>query len=637
MIILNHKAILLCLVASIFFACSPQATENALSDSTEVTTMLRPSDGMQMVFVKGTSFGLSERGRSGAGSHQVTLDSFWIDQTEVTNEQFARCVADGRCRAPTTCSWGEPTYGDDAYTDHPVICVTRDMASTYCEWAGGRLPTEAEWDYAARGPERNAYPWGSDADHARLNSCDASCPHTDVRFAEYDDGYAQTSPVGSFPDGASWCGALDMAGNVWEWVSDWYEPYSRSDQVNPTGPETGSEGIIRGGSWYEDLEFGSVDHRHPYEPRAYIHLIGFRCVVEADQVSQLPTTQPEITAIPEFVGPVDELIQAMDELGEADQFSGAVLIAQEGQPVYQAAFGLADRSSETPNQTDTLFNLGSMNKMFTAVAVMQLVEQGQLSLEGTIGEYWPDYPNQEVAERVTIHQLLTHTAGMGDVFEGDFFSTPPDQLRTLEGYLPLFVDDPLQFEPGAQFGYSNEGYLVLGILIEKVTGQTYWDYVAEHLYQPSGMFHTGPSDLGIEMPNRAIGYTTFDTQGHDTGILSDNTPLMPIKGTSAGGGYSTVEDLLAFSEALLNNQLLSPETTELLTEGKIEVREGIQYAYGIFDKRIGGRRVVGHTGGAPGVCNFLEMFLDSGYTIIVLSNSDQDCSAVMEILWEQPW
>jgi CubicO group peptidase (beta-lactamase class C family) len=278
-----------------------------------------------------------------------------------------------------------------------------------------------------------------------------------------------------------------------------------------------------------------------------------------------------------------------------------------------------------------------MDKMFTAVAVLQLVEQGQLSLEAAISNYWPDYPNPEVANTVTLQHLLTHTAGMGDVFEGDFFTTPADQLRSLDGYLPLFVDEPLQFEPGTQFAYSNEGYIILGLIIERVTGGTYWEYVRENIFQPSGMTHTGAIDLGTEAPNRAIGYTSVDAEGNQTGEMTDHTPLMPIVGTSAGGGYSTVGDLLAFSNALLGNQLLSPESTALALTGQVEVRDGIQYAYGFFDKLIGGQRVVGHTGGAPGVCNFMEMFLDTGYTVIVLSNSDQDCSIVMERLWENPF
>jgi len=361
--------------------------------------------------------------------------------------------------------------------------------------------------------------------------------------------------------------------------------------------------------------------------------------------TQPPTAAPTASATspavatdtPAPVTAVDELVNAIADLGTMGQFAGAVLIAEDGTPVYIAAYGLASRSPDVLNQTDTKFNLGSMNKMFTAVAILQLVEQGRLSLDGRISDYLPDYPNQEVAGQVTIQHLLVHTSGMGDCFEGDFFTTPRDQLRTVEGYLPLFVDDSLQFEPGTQFAYSNEGYIVLGLIIEEVTGQSYWDYVMENIYLPSGMSETDAYELDTEVPNRAIGYTTQDAEGNETGVLADNTPLMPIKGTPAGGGYSTVEDLLNFSNALLGYRLLSPESTELLLEGKVEVRRGIEYAYGFFDKTVGGQRVVGHTGGAPGVCTFMEMFFDSGYTVIVLSNTDQGCSPVLEFLWEHPF
>ena len=358
-----------------------------------------------------------------------------------------------------------------------------------------------------------------------------------------------------------------------------------------------------------------------------------------------PTPTPEPTATPPAPTPptpasgaiASQLIDTIEGLGATGQFSGAALLALDGEPVFAKAYGLACRDPEQANQVDTKFDLGSMGKMFTAVAILQLVERGALSLEGRIVDVLPDYPNQEVAEQVTIHHLLTHTAGMGDCFEGEFFSTPKAQLRTLEGYLPLFVDDPLQFEPGAQWAYSNEGYIVLGLIIEQVTGQSYWDYVGENILEPSGMADTGAYDQDAEVPNRAIGYTMFDAEGNDTGSLAENTPLMPVVGTSAGGSFSTVEDLLRFANALLSYRLLSPESTELLLGCKVEIREGRQYAYGFFDRTIRGQRVVGHGGGAPGVCTMMDIFVDSGYTVIVLSNSDQDCYPVLEFLGQHPF
>ena len=247
-------------------------------------TEIRPADGMTMVHVPGGEFKMG-RSRGADRAHTVALDSFWIDQTEVTNDHYRRCVEAGACRAPTECSWGEPTYKDASKADHPVLCVSWQSAGNYCRWAGGRLPTEAEWEYAARGPDSAVYPWGDEFDGTRLNSCDANCPHEDQRVTDYDDRHAMTAPVGSYPGGTSWCGALDMAGNAWEWVADWHGPHPRTRQTNPTGPDSGSERIIRGGSWFDYNEYGFLraDNRHPYEPRAADYLVGFRCMVPAGE------------------------------------------------------------------------------------------------------------------------------------------------------------------------------------------------------------------------------------------------------------------------------------------------------------------------------------------------------------------
>ena len=241
----------------------------------------RPADGMTMVYVPGGQFRMGRMWRLEALAHRVVLEAFYIDETEVTNAHYSRCVAAGVCRAPVACSWGEPTYTDAAKADHPVVCVTWQDASDYCAWTGARLPTEAEWEYAARGPESWRYPWGDVLDGQRLNACDVACPHEDMREVSVDDGHPKTSPVGVFPEGASWCGALDMAGNVWEWVADWYSRYPLMRQANPTGPADGSEHIIRGGSWFDNDAHGFLraDNRHPFEPRASNDLIGFRCAI----------------------------------------------------------------------------------------------------------------------------------------------------------------------------------------------------------------------------------------------------------------------------------------------------------------------------------------------------------------------
>ena len=210
--------------------------------------------------------------------HPVVLDGFWLDRTEVTNGQYERCVEAGGCTPPvergsyTRSSY----YGDDAYRDYPVIWVTQQQAADYCAWAGARLPTEAEWEYAARGPEGRLFPWGDAFDGQRLNYCDANCT-LGPNDPTFDDGYADTAPVGSFPAGASWCGALDMAGNVREWVADWYGPDPAERQETPTGPAAGELRVPRGGSWLDAPHGARTAQRGGSAPDYARYKEGFRC------------------------------------------------------------------------------------------------------------------------------------------------------------------------------------------------------------------------------------------------------------------------------------------------------------------------------------------------------------------------
>jgi formylglycine-generating enzyme required for sulfatase activity len=197
----------------------------------------------------------------------VTLDGFWLDQTEVTNAQYSLCVEAGDCR-PSRLA-GDPAYNQAGY---PVAGIPWQDAATYCVWAGGRLPTEAEWEYAARGSEGRVYPWGDEFDCAGGNFGD--------EITGCDDGYAGPAPVGRFPGGSSWCGALDMAGNAWEWVADAYGAYSAEDQTNPTGPADGDERILRGGSWAYYPPFLRAAHRYPVPRTADYLAVGFRCAIQ---------------------------------------------------------------------------------------------------------------------------------------------------------------------------------------------------------------------------------------------------------------------------------------------------------------------------------------------------------------------
>jgi formylglycine-generating enzyme required for sulfatase activity len=211
--------------------------------------------------------------------HIVYLDAYWIDKTEVSNVQYAMCVADsGACTKPANnYSLTRDSYYDNSqYADYPVTFVSWDQAVAYCAWAGRRLPTEAEWENSARGPEGSIYPWGNSFDGTLANYCDANC-QTDWKDSSFDDGYTDTSPVGEFSGGASIYGVLDMAGNVYEWVADWYGPYSQDYQTNPTGPTTGLEKIMRGGSWGDDPAHARSSVRSPINTDNWLNFVGFRC------------------------------------------------------------------------------------------------------------------------------------------------------------------------------------------------------------------------------------------------------------------------------------------------------------------------------------------------------------------------
>ena len=301
---------------------------------------------------------------------------------------------------------------------------------------------------------------------------------------------------------------------------------------------------------------------------------------------------------------------------KAGQFSGAVLVARDGRTLFEGAYGLADRERGVPNTLLTQFRVGSMNKMLTAVATLQLVQAGTLRLDAPLATYLPDYPNAELASRVTPHHLLTHTGGTGDIF-GPQFTAHRTELRTTADYLRLYGTRDLQFAPGAQHVYSNYGFLLLGALIERLGGTSYYDHVAARVLAPAGMTATGSAPEDSLVPGRAVGYMR-----QASGALVSNAPTLPYRGTSAGGGYSTVGDLARFAVALREHRLLDAPHTALLLSGKVAVAPGFQYAYGFVDRVVGGRRFVGHSGGAAGMNGDLAFEPNGGYVIVVLSNFD---------------
>ena len=281
-----------------------------------------------------------------------------------------------------------------------------------------------------------------------------------------------------------------------------------------------------------------------------------------------------------------------DSLSAAGRFSGVVLFARGDTILLEKAYGPADRAAGRANTVDTRFNLGSINKMFTGVAIQQLVLAGRISPDSTIAAYWPDYPNRAVARQVTIRQLLTHQAGLG----GDIFGDPASrrQLRRLRDFLPYFVDAPLEFTPGSQTRYCNACFVVLGLLVERITGEDYYDYVREHVYAPAGMTATGHFPTDSLPPNTAIGYTNGRSDVVDLSTAWPNTDSLPRRGSSAGGGYSTAGDLFRYVLAAQARKIPGGPSGPRL----------------------------GYAGGTDGVSAIVEAGMPGNYTLIVLANVD---------------
>ena len=337
----------------------------------------------------------------------------------------------------------------------------------------------------------------------------------------------------------------------------------------------------------------------------------------ASMESPAPTSPAKVPT-----SPAEELQAYLVSLANDNKLSGVVLVAKDGVTIASKAAGVANKATNAPIDLNTKFNLGSMNKMFTAIAIAQLAQAGKLSFTDTVGKHLPDYPNKEAAEKVTIHHLLTHTSGMGSYW-GEKFAAQREKLLTVAAYLPLFASEPLSFPPGEKLQYSNSGFMLLGAIIEKVSGQDYYSYVQEHIYKPAGMNDTGFYEPGKEIPNLAIGYTKMTPQGQPGDEIRDNTSLREVKGGPAGGGFSTAPDLVKFQQALFSYKLLDKTHTELVTTGKVEGPRGMgKYAYGFGDRDTDGKHSVGHNGGAPGIAANFEMFPELGYTAVVLMNSD---------------
>jgi CubicO group peptidase (beta-lactamase class C family) len=335
---------------------------------------------------------------------------------------------------------------------------------------------------------------------------------------------------------------------------------------------------------------------------------------------------------------LDKLISAYAEYGK---FNGSVLVAERGKVIYKKGFGLANMEWNVPNQPDTKHRLGSITKQFTAMLIMQLVEQSKLKLDVPISAYLPDYPKRN-GDVVTIHQLLTHSSGIPNMtsFPGFVKDISQNSYTPLQ-LVNLFADSTLQFKPGEKFDYSNSGYIVLGYIIEKVTGKTYEQVLQEKILAPLKMNNTGYDHYGPLLKNRANGYEKNGRNYVNAPFIDMSVPY------SAGSLYSTVEDLYIWDEALYGNQLLRKENMDLLFAKHISSGRG-HYGYGwsIVEMPLGNTaermETVGHGGGINGFNTQITRIPSDKSFIVLLDNTggaplNEMTSAIAAIIYDKTY
>jgi CubicO group peptidase (beta-lactamase class C family) len=321
-----------------------------------------------------------------------------------------------------------------------------------------------------------------------------------------------------------------------------------------------------------------------------------------------------------------------------DKFSGTVLLAHRGRPILARSYGMANKDRSIPNGQQTVFGIASITKSFTALAIAQLVQQGKLGFQDTLGAHLAGFPT-EVASTVTVHQLLTHTSGVGRPALGG--GTPPglgwnsfDEV--MDGTLAIIRQAPLQFTPGTQYAYSNDGFFVLGAIVAQLAGQSYFDYVRQHVFGPAGMSHTDFYSRPQVLADDAIA-RPYWTQIGGARVDFATSMFCPFTTGPAGGAYSTGPDLLAFARALMTGELVSPAFAGLITSGKVALppsqlpSQTEFYGYGYLDAIVNDQRILGNKGGGPGASTRLDTYPSLDWVSIVLSNYDTTIDPIVEL------
>lgn len=332
-----------------------------------------------------------------------------------------------------------------------------------------------------------------------------------------------------------------------------------------------------------------------------------------------------LLALPLTTHAKDSVTQATIETlvkryADLDLFSGTVVVASHGKIIYSGAYGDANKDHRVPNRLNTSYNIGSIGKTFTGVAIMQLVEAGKLRLDDKLAKFLPDFPFPE-GDTITIQHLLNHSSGLGDYMESENYKAKISSIEKIADILPLIYAQKPLFPPGERFGYSNSGMVILGAIVEKLSGMSYPDYLQRHVFEPAGMTESRLAQENDVLANRSIGYVMTPGRGYISNVRS----IMPA--SADGGLHTTALDLLRFDQALYGSKLLR---TNSLQKMLTPVSPAPFYANGWFTKSIDGHRAVGHGGGAPGINAEFRRYIDDGYALIVLSNYDMGATPLTE-------
>ena len=347
------------------------------------------------------------------------------------------------------------------------------------------------------------------------------------------------------------------------------------------------------------------------------------------QAQVIPSDPPELYASwPDHVISHDKMTRLirskLDTLVRTVDFSGCLTVVTGGEKLFDECRGLADRNFSVPVNHATKFRIGSMDKMFTAVAIAQLVQAGKFSWDSTLAQLVPEYPDRQAAQTITVWQLAHHTAGLGDLFVPEYFEHREKYVNPID-YLDLIARQPKVGEPGKQWSYSNAGFMLLGRIIEDVSGESYLDYVQQHIFAPAGMTSSGFSSISDITPELATGY-------YHEGLFSTEWKAAWLNdlfmGGPAGGGYSTTTDLILFSEALRTGKLVKPATLAKMFSDEVPAGPGGEAA-GFGDRISNGQHIRGHAGGIDGTSANLAMVWKSGATVAITSNEGEFQAAMM--------